>query len=277
MSDSSKHFLNGKIVSEEELLISPRDLGFTRGYAVFDFLITYNGKPFKLDSHIDRLFNSAKYINLSIPWSKEQIKNWIIETLTANPKDEKTIKVIISGGLTDFILPQGKPTIIIMVDARHMYPESLYENGMAVKTVKFKRSNPSAKTNNYIKAISEMLTFEKRIEDAIYYDETQVYEPTTSNLFAVIDGKLITPKSEILPGITKEVLLDILKLDIPIVEQDFKIEDLMRADEIFLTSSNREIAPVVEIDGKKVGDGKVGKYAREVMKQFNDYTMSVSN
>lgn len=274
MSDSSKHFLNGKTVSEEELLISPRDLGFTRGYAVFDFLITYNGKPFKLDSHIDRLFNSADLINLKIPWTKDQIKKWIKKTLAANPPGEKTVKIIISGGLTDFILPKGEPTIIIMVDPRHPYPATLYENGIAVKTVRFKRANPRAKTNNYIKAISEMLSFDKKIEDAIYYDDTQVYEPTTSNLFAVIDNKLKTPKSKILPGITKEVLLEILNLDIPIVEEDFKIEDLMRADEVFLTSSNREIAPVVEIDGKKVGSGKVGPITREVIRQFSAYTQS---
>lgn len=275
MADSPKHFLNGKIVDEDSLLISPRDLGFTRGYAVFDFLITYNGKPFKLDSHIDRLFNSAAHIHLSIPWTKEQIKEWVAATLEANPPGEKTIKIIISGGISDFILPKTEPTIIIMVDARYMYPASLYENGIAVKTVKFKRTNPAAKTNNYIKAISEMLTFEKHIEDAIYYDDTQVYEPTTSNLFAVIDGKLATPKSEILPGITKEVLLEILRLDIPVVEEDFKIEDLMGASEVFMTSSNREIAPVVVIDGKQIGDGKVGPVCREVMKQFKEHTSAV--
>lgn len=271
-SDDSRHFLNGRIVSESELLISPRDLGFTRGYAVFDFLITYNGKPFKLDEHIDRLFNSADLIHLKIPWNKEQIKEWIMQTLQANPTGEKTVKIIISGGISDFILPSGDPTIIIMVDPRYMYPASLYEDGMAVKTVKFKRTNPSAKTNNYVKAISEMLQFEHGIEDAIYYDDKQVYEPTTSNLFALISGKLLTPKSNVLPGITKEVLLEILKLDIPVVEQDFRIEDLRNASELFLCSSNREIAPVVKMDGKDVGDGKVGPVTREVMRQFNEYT-----
>lgn len=273
MSQNAIHFLNGKFVKEADLLISPRDLGFTRGYAVFDFLITYNGKIFKLDEHIDRLFNSADLIRLKIPWSKEKIKEFVKKTLDKNPKGEKTIKIIISGGISEFILPENSPTMIIMIDPRHAYPKKLYMKGMAVKTLKFKRDKPVAKTNNYIEAISNLTSGEK-IEDVIYFDDKQVFEATTSNIFAVINHELLTTKSNILPGITRDVLIDILKLNIPLKVRDFNISELRNASEVFLVSSNREIAPVVMIDGKKVGDGKVGKITKEVMRQFNKYTSS---
>ena len=91
------HFLNGKFVTDDELLISPRDLGFVRGYAVADFIVTYNHQPFKLSEHVDRLFKSAEIIGLQIPWSKEQISLWVKETLDKNDKDtEKTIKIVLS-------------------------------------------------------------------------------------------------------------------------------------------------------------------------------------
>src|SRR4051812_33765658 len=111
------HFLNGKFVTEDELLISPRDLGFVRGYAVADFLVTYKNHPFKLSEHIDRLFKSAEIIGLQIPWSKAQVATWVKETLDKNDKDtEKTIKIIVSGGSSHSMHQSDVPTIVMIVN-----------------------------------------------------------------------------------------------------------------------------------------------------------------
>lgn len=272
------HFFNGKLVSEEELLLSPRDLGFARGYAVFDFLITYpHHRPFKLKEHIDRLFNSAEAISLRIPWSKKQIMTWIKQTLDANKsKEEKMIKVIISGGVSDSLLPKQKePTIIIIVDPRHLYPTSFYTKGIGMITVKHHRYAPHAKTNNYIEGVKQSQEAEKiDAVEPIYYDDSQVFEGATSNIFAVINGILKTPGSHILPGITRNTVLESLVLSLPVVVEDFTIEDLRRAEEVFLTGSNREITPITRIDGKKVGNGSVGVITKEVMEQFRLYTHS---
>ncbi len=267
------HFLNGKFVTEAELLISPRDLGFTRGYAVADFLVTSNGLPFKLSEHIERLFISADIIRLKIPWSKEIITAWAKETLNKNaePK-EKTLKIIISGGIAHGMHQAITPTIVMIVDAYIQQPPEYYEHGVKAIAVNYKRQYPEAKHTHYVEAIKQLdKVSDNVIDEVIYYDESQVFEGAGCNLFAVIDNVLITPKSNIVAGVTRNVLLEILKLDIPIQIKDLTFTDLLRATEIFLTGSSKKVRGVIEINGKPVRNGKVGEITREVAKQYDDY------
>ncbi len=276
MIDNRTHFLNGNLVNESELKISPRDLGFSRGYAVFDFLRTYQKhKPFKLKEHIDRIFNSAEKIGLEIPWGKEEVADWVFETLSANPsQEEKFIKIYFSGGVSDSMTPLGEPTIIILIDPCFQYPKEWYEEGTGIITVKHTRYNSSAKTNNYIEGVKQSVLAKKiGALEPIYYSDRQVFEGSNSNVFALIDGKLVTPKSNILEGITRVALLEILKLDLPIEVKDFTIEELKNAKEIFMTGSAKEVVPVVRLDDGEVGDGKVGEITKKVIKQFRDYTL----
>jgi branched-subunit amino acid aminotransferase/4-amino-4-deoxychorismate lyase len=271
------HFLNGKLVSEADLVISPRDTGFSRGYAVFDFLRTYaHHRPFKLTEHIDRLFHSAQRISLEIPWSKEEVSGWVLQTLAANPSDEeKFIKVMISGGVSNTLLPSNDPTIVILVDPCVIYPKEYYEKGVGVIMVKHERYLPSAKTNNYIEGMKQtQIAKQSGAIEPVYYSDTQVFEACASNIFAVIDDTLVTPKTHILSGITRAVLLDILQLNIPIEVRDFSKDELMHATEVFLTASGKEVVPVTTIDGKPVGSAAVGNISKEVMHQFREYTLS---
>lgn len=271
------HFLNGKFVSEEELLISPRDIGFSRGYAVFDFLRTYSHhRPFKLQEHIERLFHSADLIGLQIPWSKEQVKKWVLETLEKNQTDEeKFIKIIVSGGISNAMLPAENPTIVILVDPATVYPKEQYEKGISVITVKHERYNPQAKSNNYIEGVKQTQQAKKiGAVEPVYYSDTQVFEGSNSNIFIVRENKLLTPVSNILGGITRSVLLEILKLDIPIEAKDFTLDELLTADDVFLTGSGKEVTPVTSIDGKPVGNGEVGLVTKEVMQQYSEYVFS---
>ena len=271
------HFLNGSFVPEEKLVVSVRDLGFMRGYAVFDFLRTYNRRPFQLHRNIDRLFNSAHAIGLHIPWSKEEITKWVLETLDKNKSDtrEKTIKITVSGGISPHMLPTVDPTIVIITDPRIPYPQDYYDTGVAAISVKFTRYVPEAKTNNYIEGVKQAQIADKQgAIEPVYYDEVQVFEGSNSSIFAVIDNKLLTTKSQILGGVTRQVLLEILKLDIPVEVSDFTIEQLLAAKEAFFTSSSRGITSIVRIDDKIIGDGRVGPVAKEVMRQFAEYTSS---
>lgn len=269
------HFLNGKFVTEDELLISPRDLGFTRGYAVTDFLVTHNHKPFKLTEHIDRLFKSAEIIGLQIPWSKTQIEEWINQTLDKNDKTvEKTVKIILSGGKSHSMYQEDTPTIIMIVDPHVPPVQSYYENGIKVKAINYKRPHSQAKHTNYVEGIKQLSQVkDDDIAEILYYDEYQVFEGAGSNLFAVIDNKLVTAKSNIVEGITRNVLLEILKLDIPVEVRDFTFDELLKASEVFLTGSSKEIRGVVEINGKPVGNGKVGVITKEAAKQYKEYIL----
>lgn len=263
------HLLNGKFVSEDELLISPRDLGFARGYAVADFLVTHNRRPFKLSKHINRLFHSAKVIGLKIPWSKTQISNWVKATLAKNDQiAEKTIKIFITGGVSKTLRQSKTPTIIMVVNSYFPKPSSHYR--LKVKAIKYKRPYPKAKTTHYLEAVKQFSS-EDYISEIIYYDDVQVFEGAGSNLFAVINNKLITPKSNIMEGVTREILLEILKLNIPIKVRDFTFNDLVKANEVFLTGSAKGIRAVVEINGKVIGDGQIGRITKEVARQYNKY------
>lgn len=271
------HFLNGKFVNEGELLISPRDLGFTRGYSVADFLVTHNHQPFKLSEHVDRLFNSAEIIGLNLPWSKEGIVSWVKETLDKNDKStEKTLKIIVSGGESHSMHQADIPTIVMIVDNYLPQSNIYYENGVKAIAVKYKRQYPEAKHTHYVEAIRQLSkTTDKDIDEVIYYDDTQVFEGAGCNLFAVVDGKLVTPKSNIVEGITRNVLLEILQLDIPIEVRDFTFEELQEATEVFLTGSSKKVRGVVEINGRPVGDGKVGEITKEAARQYDEHISRV--
>lgn len=267
------HFLNGKLVPEEKLLISPRDMGYARGYAVFDFLRTYNGKPFLLQKHCERLLNSAKIIGLAVPWGVPRISGWITQTIEANDKNsEKFVKITLSAAQANGLKPAPcDPTITIIVDPAPDYPASMYEKGIGMITVEFRRHLPLAKSNNYIEGVKSTVEAGKSGAYAPLYYSDVVHESCVSNIFAVIDGVLVTPKTHILPGITRNILLGILKLDIPVREQDFTLDYFKRATEAFSTDSGKEVVPVTSLDGKAVGSGKPGPVTREVMRQFRDF------
>lgn len=271
------HFLNGTFVPDEALLISPRDLGFSRGYAVHDFIVTYNNKPFKLAEHIERLFRSAEIIGLQIPWSKTQIREWVMQTLEKNDKDaEKTIKIFLSGGISNSMRQAKTPTIAIMISPRMFKPTSDYENGIQVKAVLYQRPYPEAKTNFYIEGVKQISLAENNdIAEILYFDNKQVFEGAGSNIFAVIDNKLVTTKSNIVEGITRNTLLEILQLSIPIAVDDFTFGQLENATEVFLTGSNSEVRGVVEINGRPVGDGNVGEITKEVIRQYRAYILQI--
>lgn len=267
------HFLNGTFVPEDKLLISPMDLGFVRGYAVADFIVTYNNKLFKLTEHVDRLFKSAEIIGLQIPWSKTQIIDWAKETLDKNAKDpEKTLKIIISGGNSHSLYQNEIPTLIMIVSPRMRKAEKDYEKGIKVIAVEYKRQYPEAKHTNYVEAIRQLAKVKNQdIEDVLYYDDAQFYEGSGTNVFAVIDNKLVTTKSNIVEGITRNTLLKILHLSIPIEVRDFTLQEVLTATEIFITGSNSEVRGVIEVNGKQIGNGKVGEITKEVMKQYKTY------
>lgn len=268
-------FVNGRFYEEDKALINVKDLSVLRGYGVFDFLRTYNGKPFYLDDHLNRLFNSAKFIDLEIPWSKEQIKKWIFKTLKKNNFSESSIRIIVTGGRTkDTINAVGDPTVIILVERAAVYPKEIYEKGVKLKTFPIKRIWAQAKTINYIPAVMvHKRAVKQGFYDGIYLDEkNNILEAANANLFFFIGNKLITPEDEILYGITRKVIIDLVKKEFPVTKRSVNIKELHLVSECFLTVSSKEIVPVMEIDKIKIGDGKVGSSTKKIIRLFKEYT-----
>jgi len=269
------YFLNGKFFPQDQTVINVKDLSVLRGYGIFDFLRTYHQKPFHLDDHLDRLFRSAEFIDLEIPWSKKQIETWVFQTLQKNNFPESLIRIVVTGGATvDTMTAVDKPTILIMVEPATVYPKEIYEKGVKLKTFPIQRTWAEAKTINYIPAVMIHKKAAKLgFYDGIYLDENKnILEAANANLFFIIDDKLVTPKKKILFGVTRKVLIDVVRKEFSVTEREVNLKELPQIFECFLTVSSKEIVPVVQIDTVKIGSGKVGIKTKRIMEIFRNYT-----
>lgn len=270
------YYLNGKFVPKCKALISVHDLGWVRGYGVFDFIVTYGGKPFMLQKHLTRLRNSAKLIGLKIPWTQILLSKLTTETLNKNNNGkEKSIRIVITGGVSDdsTTLPD-KPTIAIIVNDKHSYQSTYYKNGVKVITFEPERVNPQAKSLNYTQGISALVTAHKiGAIEAVYINKhaDRIYEGVTSNIFLVKNGKVFTPDGDTLVGITRELVRNIVAKKYSVTIREVKISELFGADEVFLSASNKEIMPVVRVDNKKIGKGVPGPITKNIMQEYRAF------
>jgi len=265
---------NGKVTTIDRVKISPYDLGVLRGYGVFDVMTTENGKPFLFEEHWKRFVNSAKELHLKIPVSKEEHERILKKLIAFNKFKKSTMRTVLTGGFSDdgFSLCSNE-TFLVMIEKFHELPREVYEKGAKVITVDNKRDFPHAKITNYMVAIKNQ---EKKLKEKafeiIYTKEGKALEASTSNLFIVKDGKIITPKGGILKGITRNLVLMLAKKSkLKVEERELKSEELFGADEVFLTATNKWIVPIVKIDKRKIGNGKVGEITKKLMKIIEDF------
>ncbi|OGK15152.1 hypothetical protein A2774_05710 [Candidatus Roizmanbacteria bacterium RIFCSPHIGHO2_01_FULL_39_12c] len=271
------HYLNGKWVDTADLKISAFDLSVVRGFGVFDFLRTYDNKPFLLDDHLDRLFSSAKLIGIKMPKSKSELAKIVFTGVKKNKFKETNIKIIVTGGKSADSITPGNPSLILMFLNYHDYPHKFYTRGIKVITVREGRSLHLAKSLNYLAAvISVQKAKQKGAEEALYINgKGKLYEATRSNFFAVIDGKLITVKQQVLHGVTRKVVIRLAnKLQIPVIERDVFTGEIANFSEAFVTATNKEVMPVVQIDNKKIGKGRIGPITKKLMAEYSKLTRS---
>ena len=286
LDDDLLVYIDGKFVPESEAKISVFDHGFLYGDGVFEGIRAYNGRVFKLMEHLDRLYDSAKAIDLEIPISKEEFANIILETLRKNKLKDAYIRPIVSRGIGDLGLDPkkcGKPSIIVITREWGKLYGDLYEKGLVAITVATRRNAidalpPNIKSLNYLNNIlAKIEANAKGGDEAIFLDHNgYVSEGSGDNVFIVKNGVIATPPIiNNLRGITRAVVIEIIqKLEIPFQETNIGLYDLYTADEIFVTGTAAEIAPIVAIDGRKVGDGKPGKITKKLIEEFRKITES---
>ncbi len=271
-------YVDGEYLPENEARIPVVDIGLLRGYGVFDFLRTYNRRPFHLKEHIARLADSARLIGLGLPCGQDEILAITNQTLERNADlAEANIRLVITGGLSaDSITPEDNPKLMVMVTDLHKCPRQWYRDGAAVITTNDERYLPNAKSTNYIPGILALSRARRQgAIESIYVDRYgRLLEGTTTNLFAFIGDKLVTPGASILAGITRKVVLKLVE-----VEQEFELQirdiqktEMRLMDEVFLTASNKEVVPVVRVDDVIIGNGRPGERTRRIMQLFADYT-----
>jgi branched-chain amino acid aminotransferase len=277
-------YLDGRFVQKEEAKVSVFDHGLLYGDGVFEGIRAYNGKVFRLDSHIDRLYDSAKTINLELPFPKKKMKDLVLQTLRKNGLRDAYIRPVITRGVGDLGLDPRKcsvPTVfIIAVEWGAMYGD-LYEKGLSAVTVSVRRNAaealpPNAKTLNYLNNIlAKMESYCKGGDEAIIFDTNgYLSEGSGDNIFVVKNGVLSTPPClNNLRGITQQVVVECAReLGIEMQCQNMGFYDLYTADEVFVTGTAAEIGPIVRIDGRCIGDGNPGPVTKKLMKAFREVT-----
>lgn len=281
-----KVYLNGQFVPEEEAKISVFDHGLLYGDGVFEGIRAYDGYVFKLDRHIERLYDSAKAIALEIPLTKEQMTKAILETLRVNKLRSSYIRPIVTRGPGDLgVDPRrchGKPSVIIIVkEWKSLYGEELSKRGLRAIVASTRARRPDSLSQN-IKSLNYLSNIMAKLEanyvgadEAIMLDGNGfVAEGTADNVFIIKGGKIFVPPTVTnLPGITRETVIELAQQEkIPVREEFFGIAALYMADECFITGTAAEIAPVVEVDGRKIGVGTPGPITNRLREKFTSIT-----
>lgn len=274
-------YVNGEYLPEAEAKLPVRDLAILRGYGAFDYLRTYGQQPFRLDKNIARLRRSCEILDLRFPWSDDDLVEIVHETLNQNlaldEGDEYSIRLLVTGGISSSnITPDGDPSLMVLVQPFTPPPSKYYDNGVKLVSVDLNRLFPDAKSTLYTPAIlAQKRAREQGGVEALYIDnEGNVLEGTTANIFAVYGNTIVTPPTadNILPGITRMTTIELAEQYFTLEVRPLPFEELLQADEAFITSANREVMPVVEIDEHAIGDGAVGEGTQQMMALFRELT-----
>ena len=271
------YYVNGEYVTAGRAALPLNDLGIVRGYGVFDLLRTYNRVPFRLRDHVLRLENSARLIGLALPWSTAQLEAVARETYQRNDIENATIRMIVTGGPSgNFMTPQNKPSLLVMVNPIAPSSPDPYIRGARAMTTIIERIMPTVKSLNYIGAIMAVADASQAgAIEALYLDQNEhVTEGTRTNLFLFRDHCLVTPKDGVLKGITRQVVLELARDQVEVVEMPIHYRDLMSAEEAFITSTTKEILPIIQIDNLQIGSGAPGPGTRRLMELFRTYVQT---
>jgi len=282
-----KIFLDGEYVDREQAKVSVFDHGLLYGDGVFEGIRAYNGKIFKLEEHIDRLFDSARAILLKIPMSAQQLCDACVRCCALNNVRDGYIRLVVTRGVGSLGLnPEScpRPTVFIIADAIQLYSPEVYERGMRLVTASTRRVAPAAfspavKSLNYLNNI--LAKIEGRLAGAqevlMLNEQGYVAECSGDNIFVIKNNTICTPPiyAGALGGITRRVAIELLtQAGHRVVESQLTRYDIYVADECFLTGTGAEIVPVIELDGRLIGEGRPGTITTSLISEYRKLTAS---
>ena len=280
-------YLNGKMVPDEEAVISVFDHGLLYGDGVFEGIRAYNGRVFRLVEHIRRLYESAHSILLTIPLSQEEMIKAVVDTVNANKLRDAYIRLVVTRGVGDLGMDPRKckqAQVFIIADKITLYPEELYDKGLEVITVATRRNiaealEPKIKSLNYLNNIHAKIEANRAgvLEALMLTNQGYICEGTGDNIFIYRRGELLTPPAYlgILEGITREAIIELAAREgIPLREVPFTRHDLYVSEECFLTGTAAEVIPVIEVDQRLIGSGKPGPITKRLIKLFRELTQN---
>jgi branched-chain amino acid aminotransferase len=280
-----KIYIDGNFHDQAEAKISVFDHGLLYGDGVFEGIRFYNDRVFRLEEHIDRLWDSARAIALDIPMSKSELVAATLETIRQNDLHDGYIRLLVTRGVGSLGLSPDtcrRPSIIIITATIALYPEELYQKGLTMVTCSTRRTPPAAlsprvKSLNYLSNILGKLEAQNAGagEGLMLNEQGYVSECTGDNIFIVKKGEISTPhlSSGILAGVTRAVVFELAaKLGIRALERELIRHDIYTADECFLTGTAAEVIPAVQLDRRLIGNGQPGPMTLQLIESFRELT-----
>ncbi|WP_428328978.1 aminotransferase class IV [Mucilaginibacter sp.] len=262
-------FINNQLFLEQDAKIGFSDLAIQRGYGIFDYLKVIDNRPIFIEDHLNRFFNSAKDMYLEVMLTREQLKTAVRELVHINKTPTCGIKLLLTGGYSEDGYAMGTPNLIISQYPLNMEEENEFEMGLKLVTYNHQRQLPYIKTIDYLQAV-RLRNFmqENNADDVLYHNNGAVTECPRANFFMVTGNEVITQKENILKGITRSKILDFKIEGYTVIEKDFSIADLTGIKEAFISSTTKYAYPVSIIDGKMIGDGKIGPVTKQIREQL---------
>jgi len=277
---AEKVFLNGRLVDINKARISVTDSGFLYGAGLFETMRSHNGVVFALKDHLDRLYFSANSLSINNPYDRKYVTDGIYKLLEANELTEARLRLTLTGGSMSQSDRKHQATLLVTATKFLPYPAEYYKNGVLVVLCPF-RQNPAEpiyghKTTSYFaRMIALRLAHEKRAAEALWFTiDNRLAEGCISNVFLAKDSVLYTPpiRTPVLAGVARKTVCQIaLEASIKLVEKDLYIDDVLAADEIFLTNVIMQVMPVRKIEKHTVGSGEVGPVAKGLRKSFDEF------
>lgn len=261
------YFLNGKILPADEARLHVSDLGLQRAYGIFDFFRAIDGRPLFLEDHLDRFERSAGLLGLSVPFTRDELRNLVAELTRLNPHPLLGFKFILTGGYSpDGFAPAEVPNLVVIPKPFKFLDAP---GGMHVMTVAHQRQLFEVKSLDYLMPIFA-LRRQREIgaDDVLYHHNGLVTELSRSNLFIVKNGVVSTPADGMLLGVTRKHVLALAEAEFPTEVRDVTLAETLAADEAFTTGSTKRVMPVTRIDGRPVGDGKPGPVTQRLLARF---------
>jgi branched-chain amino acid aminotransferase len=276
----NKVFLNDAVVNADKAKVSVNDAGLLYGMGLFETMRACNGTVFSLDRHLERLFDAVKKLSINNNYKKKFIEEAIYQTLAANKLKDARLRLTLTGGSASGEDNQAKATLLITAAHFEPYPVDYYRKGVMVVLCPYKQntSEPTcgSKTTSYMpRMLGLKFAQQKRAAEALWFTtDNRLAEGCISNVFLVRDSALFTPElnTPVLAGIARRTVMELAaQSTIRCYEKDLNINDLLDADEVFLTNVIMQVLPVVKVEKHDIGDGKVGPVARELQKRFDDF------
>lgn len=262
--------INGEIIPVEQAVLPVTDLSILRGFGIFDYFLVKKGHPVFFEDYLERFTRSAALMDLELPLPGVALREGILALVRANGLLEASIRLVLTGGLSEDGYSPAPPNLIIL---EHPYPHAnpaYYSKGISLLTHDYQREFPEVKTINYLTGIRLLNTLKsKGAHELLYCNGNKVRESARSNfMLLTADKVLVSPDEQILAGITRKKVLELATDYVKVEVREVLTDELLTASEAYLTSTTKGVMPVTTIDGRPVGAGKPGETGKVLHAAF---------